>query len=102
MKADSHKSQPFKVYYGKARKYQSLSHIRFFATPWTIAHQLPLSVGFSRQYWSGLPFPSPGALPNAGIEPTSPTLQANYLPFEPPGKPGKCTPKMPNKQDSGR
>ena len=46
--------------------------------PWTIAYQAPLSVGFSRQeYWSGLPFPSPGALPNPGIEPGSPTLQTD-------------------------
>ena len=46
-----------------------------FATPWTVAHQAPLSMGFSRQeYWSGLPFPSPGDLPDSGIEPRSPTL----------------------------
>ena len=57
-------------------------------TPWTIAHQAPLSMGFSRQeYWSGLPFPSPGDLPDAGIEPGSPTLQAYSLLSEPPGKP---------------
>ena len=57
-------------------------------TPWTIAHHAPLSVGFSSQeYWSGLPFPSPGDLPNPGIKPGSPTLQANALPSEPPGKP---------------
>ena len=67
---------------------KSLSHIRLFATPWTVAHQAPLSMGFSRQeYWSGLPFPSPGDLPNPGIEPRSPTLQADSLPSEPPGKP---------------
>ena len=53
------------------------------ATPWTIAHQAPLSMGFSRQeYWSGLPFPSPGDLPNPGIEPKSPALQADSLPTE--------------------
>ena len=53
------------------------------ATPWTIAHQAPLSMGFSRQeYWSGLPFPSPGDLPNPGIEPRSPALQADSLPTE--------------------
>ena len=47
------------------------------ATPWTVACQAPLSMGFSRQdYWSGLPFPSPGDLPNPGIEPRSPVLQA--------------------------
>ena len=49
---------------------QSLSHVRFFATPWTVAHQAPLSMGFSRQeYWSGFPFASPGDLPNPGIQP---------------------------------
>ena len=53
------------------------------AIPWTIAHQAPLSMGFSRQeYWSGLPFPSPGDLPNPGIEPGSPALQADDLPTE--------------------
>ena len=57
------------------------------ATPWTAAYQAPLSMEFSRQkYWSGLPFPSPGDLPNPGIEPRSPALQANSLPSEPPGK----------------
>ena len=57
-----------------------LSRVRLFATPWTVAHQAPLSVGFSRQeYWSGLPFPSPGDLPNPGIEPRSPALQADAL-----------------------
>ena len=56
------------------------------ATPWTVAYQAPLSVGFSRQEcWSGLPFPSPGDLPNPGIEPGSPTLQADALPSEPSG-----------------
>ena len=50
------------------------------AIPWTVAHQAPLSMGFSRQeYWSGLPFPSPGDLPDPGIEPRSPTLQADSL-----------------------
>ena len=53
------------------------------ATPWTVAHQAPLFMGFSRQkYWSGLPFPSPGDLPNPGIEPGSPALQADSLPAE--------------------
>ena len=57
-------------------------------TPWTIAHQAPLSMGFSRQeYWSGLPFPSPGDLPNPGIKPRSPALQADSLPTELRGKP---------------
>ena len=58
------------------------------ATPWTVACQTPLSIGFSRQeYWSGLPFPSPGDLPNPGIEPRFPTLQADSLPTELQGKP---------------
>ena len=53
------------------------------ATPWTVAHQAPLSMGFSRQeYWSGLPFPSPGDLPNLGIEPRSLALQEDSLPTE--------------------
>ena len=57
-------------------------------TPWTVAHQAPLSMRFSRQeYWSGLPFPSPGDLPNPEIKPRSPTLQAVTLTSEPPGKP---------------
>ena len=52
-------------------------------TPWTVACQAPLSMGFSRQeYWNGLPFPSPGDLPNPGIEPGSPALQADSLPTE--------------------
>ena len=67
-------------------KLKLLSHVRLFATPWTVAYQAPPSVGFSRQeYWSGLPFPSPGDLPNPGIEPGSPALQADALPSEPPG-----------------
>ena len=58
------------------------------ATPWTVARQAPLSIGFSRQgYWNGNPFPSPGDLPSPGIEPGSPTLQADPVPSEPPGKP---------------
>ena len=69
-------------------KVKSLSHVQLFATPWTIAYQAPPSMGFSRQeYWSGLPFPSPGDLPNSGIEPKSPTLEADTLTSEPPGKP---------------
>ena len=69
-------------------KVKSLSRVRLFATLWTVAHQAPLSMGFSRQdYWSGLPFPSPGDLPDPGIEPRSPTLQADALPSAPPGKP---------------
>ena len=60
-----------------------LSRVRLFATPWTVANQAPLSMGFSRQeYWSGLPFPSPGDLPNPGIEPRSPAFQADALTSE--------------------
>ena len=56
------------------------------ATSWTVAHQAPLSMRFSRQeHWSGLPFPSPGDLPDPGIEPRSPDLQTDSLPSEPPG-----------------
>ena len=67
---------------------KSLSRVRLFVTPWTVAHQAPLSMGFSRQeYWSGLPVPSPGDLPNPGIEPESPAFQADALTSEPPGKP---------------
>ena len=59
-----------------------------FATPWTVAHQVPLSMGFSRQeYWSGLPFPSPGDLPDPGIEPMSPALEGRFFTAEPQGKP---------------
>ena len=65
-----------------------LSHVRLFATPWTVTYQASPSIGFSRQeYWSGLPFPSPGDLPDPGIKPRSPTLEADALTSEPPGKP---------------
>ena len=58
-----------------------------FVTSSTVTHQAPLSMGFARQeYWSGLPFPSPGDLPDPGIEPGSPALEADALPSEPPGK----------------
>ena len=67
---------------------QSLSRALLFATPWTVACQAPLSMGFSRQeYWSGLPFPSPGDLPDPGIEHGSPTLHEDSFPSQPPGKP---------------
>ena len=67
---------------------KSLSRVQLLVTPWTAAYQAPPSMGFSRQeYWSGLPFPSPGALPDPGIEPKSPTLQADALSSEPPEKP---------------
>ena len=69
---------------------KSLNCVWLFATPWTVAHQAPRFLGFSsHKYWSGLPFPSPGNLPDPGIEPGSPTLQADALPSEPPGKPRK-------------
>ena len=59
-------------------------------TPWTVALQAPLSMGFSKQeYWSGLPFSSPGDLPNPGIAPRSPALQADFLPTELQGKPSE-------------
>ena len=69
---------------------KSLSRVRLFATPWTVAYQASPSRGFSRQeYWSGLPFPSPEGLPDPGIEPRSPALEADALTYEPPGKLGK-------------
>ena len=65
-------------------KVKSLSHVRLFATLWTVAYQALPSMEFSRQeYWSGLPFPSPGDLPDPGIELGSPALQADALPSEP-------------------
>ena len=72
----------------KKVKVKSLSRVWLFATPWTVAYQAPPSMGFSKQeYWSGLPFPSPGDLSDPGIEPGFPALQANALTSEPPGKP---------------
>ena len=68
-------------------KVKSLSRVRLFVTPWTVAHQAPPSMGFSRQeYWSGLPFPSSGDLPDPGIEPRSPALRADALTSEPPAE----------------
>ena len=68
-----------------------LSHVQFFATPWTVAHQAPLSVELSRQgYWSGLPFPPPGDLPYPRIEPAalaSPALVGDFFTTVAPGKP---------------
>ena len=67
---------------------QSLSHIRLFCDPWSVAHQVSLSKGFLRQeYWSGLPFTSPGDLPDPGIRPGSPALAGRFFSTEPPGKP---------------
>ena len=73
-------------------KVKSLSRVRLFVTLWTVAYQAPLSMGFSRQeYWSGFLCPSPGDLPDPGIEPRDqiryPTLEADALTSEPPGKP---------------
>ena len=66
---------------------KSLSYVRLFATPWTVAHQAPPSMEFSRQqYWSVVPFPSPGDLPDPGIEPGFPALQTDTLLSEPPRK----------------
>ena len=67
---------------------QSLSHVQLFEIPWTVAFQAPLFMGFSRQeYWSGLPFPPAGDLPDPGIKPTSPALAGGFFSTRPPGKP---------------
>ena len=72
-------------------KVKSFSHVRLFATPWTVAYQAPLSMEFSRQeYWSGLPFPPPGYLPDPEIEPislASPALSGGLFTTVPLGKP---------------
>ena len=81
--SDLHFSKEFLTRY----KVKWLSHVQLFLPPWTVACQAPLPMGFSRQeYWSGLPFPSPGDLPNPGIKPGSPELQSGSLPSEPPAK----------------
>ena len=76
------------------------SRVRLFTTPRTVARQAPLSMGFSRQeYWSGLPFPPPGDLPDPGMEPTSLSLlhwQAGSLPLAPLTVPYICQPQSPN------
>ena len=78
-------------------KVKLLSRVRLFETLWTVAYQALPSMGFSRQvYWSGMPFPSPGDLPNPGIEPRYPALQTDALPSEPPGKPS--LPQLNNKE----
>ena len=73
--------------------FQLLSCMTLFSTPWTVAHQAPPSMGFSwQEYWSELPFPPPGDLPDSGIEPVSlvfPALQADSLPLSHQGSPGK-------------
>ena len=67
---------------------KSLIRVRLFETGWTVGHQAPLSMGFSRQEcWSGLPFTSPGDLPNPGMEPMSPVLAGRFFTTEPTGKP---------------
>ena len=64
---------------------QSLYHIQLFVIPWTVACKVPLCMRFPRQeYWSGLPFPSPGDLPDSGIKPTSPALAGRFFTTEPP------------------
>ena len=74
--------------YAWASKTNRSPHVWLFATLWTAAYQAPPSLGFSRQeYWSGLPFPSPGYLPDPRIEPGSPKLEADALTSEPPRKP---------------
>ena len=69
----------------------ALSCVQLYVTPWTVAHQVPLPMGFSRQdYWSRLPFPSPGDLPNPGIKtmsPVAPAQAGRFFTTEPPGKP---------------
>ena len=69
-----------------------LSRVQLFATPWTVARQAPLSMEFARpEYWSGLPFPSPGNLPDSGIELVSPAWQVGSLPLSRQGSPGAFT-----------
>ena len=71
----------------KKVKVKSLNRVGLFVIPWTVACQAPPSMGFSRQeYWSGLPFPSPGDLPDPGIEPRCPAFQADASTSKPPGK----------------
>ena len=83
-------STELELKYGKV-KVKSLSHVQLFATPWTVAFQAPLSMGFSRQeHWSGLPFPSAGDLPHPGIKPSSSATQADSLLSEPPGRYGEA------------
>ena len=69
-------------------KVKLLGRVQLLATPWTAAFQAPPSIGFARQeYWSGLPFPSPGDLPDPGIEPMSSALAGVFFTTEPTGKP---------------
>ena len=81
------------------KKVKSLSRVQLFETMWTVAYQASQSMKFSGlEYWSGLPFPSPGDLPDPGIEPSSPTLQAGALLSEPPGKPREAKGKGENER----
>ena len=74
----------------KSNSARMLSYVRFFVALWTVACQVPVSMGFPRQeYWNGLPFPSPGDLPNPEIKSASPTLTGGFFTTEPPGKPHK-------------
>ena len=83
--------QPYSFIVSGRFCYASHSIVSYSANPITVARQAPLSMAFSRQeHWSGLPCPSPGALPNPGIKPGSPTLQADSLPSGPPGRPLCC------------
>ena len=80
--AVSGEAEHFLTLFSKKVKVKSLSCVQLFVTPWTVAYQAPPSMGFSRQEcWSGLPFTSPGDLPNPGIELGSPMLQADALPL---------------------
>ena len=80
--------QPHSEIFALACVLSRFSCTQRFVTPWTVAHQAPLFMGFSKQeHWSGLPFPPPGGLPNPDIQPRSPALQADALTSEPPGKP---------------
>ena len=80
----------------------SLKHVRIFATLWTVAHKVPLSVGFSRQeYCSELPFPSPWDLVNPGVKPLSPVLSGEFFTTESPGKPQSYGPPMESSMKMG-
>ena len=95
-----HLLEMFRVY----QTYWTLSRVQLFENPWTVAHQAPLYVGFPEQeYWSGLPFPSPGDLPDSGIEPTSPVtpaLQTDSLPLSHQGSLEQANPQIKSKQVS--
>ena len=95
----SHQHQTFQDIHARAdlarlclptsNKVSMLSHVQLFTALWTVAHQAPLGMGFSRQEcWSGLPLATLGDLPNPGIEPTSPVLVGRFLPLALPGKGG--------------